>query len=99
MPVSARSSNVQELLSQLRVRLIVTAPEGGSGGGLGLANAAHLGAEVNRLEVDGDAVSLQDARKSLGDLAAEPFLDGKRRAKRRTSRVSLEMPMMCSWAT
>src|SRR6267143_3516416 len=77
MPVSARASDVEELLSQLRVRLVVAAPEGRPRCGLGLANASHLGAEVNRLEVDGHAMGLQDARESLGDLAAEPLLNGE----------------------
>src|SRR6267143_1860628 len=77
MPVSARASDVEELLSQLRVRLVVAAPEGRPRCGLGLANASHLGAEVNRLEVDGHAMGLQDARERFGDLAAEPLLNGE----------------------
>src|SRR5438445_13175712 len=77
MPVSTRARDVQELVSQLRIRLVVPAPEGRPRRRLGLANAAHLGAEVNRVEVDGNTVGLQDARESLGDLAPEPFLNGK----------------------
>src|SRR5713101_1993329 len=72
-----RASNIQELLSQLRIRLVVPAPEGRPRGRLGLANAAHLGAEVNRFEVDGNAVGLQDARERLGDVATEAFLNGE----------------------
>src|SRR4029077_13040969 len=72
-----RASNIQKLLSQLRIRRVVPAPEGRPCGRLGLANAAHLGAEVNRLEVDGNPMSLQDARERLCDLAAEPFLYGE----------------------
>src|ERR1700694_3137398 len=77
MPVSARTSDVQELLSQLRIRLVVPAPEGRPSRGLGLANATHLGAQMSRFEVDGYAVGLQDAREGLGDLAAESLLKGK----------------------
>src|SRR6266446_1220500 len=77
MPVSTRARDVQELVSQLRIRLVVPAPEGRPCRRLGLANAAHLGAEVNRVEVDGNTVGLQDARESLRDFTPEPFLNGK----------------------
>src|ERR1700682_6031136 len=81
MPVATRARDVQELLSQLRIRFIVAPPEGGSRGGLGLPNATHLGTEVSRLEIDRNAVGLQDARQRFGDFAAEPFLNGKAASK------------------
>ena len=37
-PVAVRASDVQELLSQLRIRFVVPAPEGRPRGRLGLAN-------------------------------------------------------------
>src|SRR3979411_2493610 len=77
MPVSTRASDVQELLSQLRIRLVVPAPECRPRGGLGLSHAAHLGAQVNRLEVDGNAVGLQAAGERLGDLAADSLRNGE----------------------
>src|SRR5260370_23596649 len=77
MPVSAGASNVQKLFAKCWVRLVVSPPEGGPRRRLGFADAAHLGAEMNRLEVHGDAMGLQDAREGLRDLATNPLLDGE----------------------
>src|SRR5260370_8019339 len=77
MPVSAGASNVQKLFAKCWVRLVVSPPEGGPRRRLGFADAAHLGPEMNRLEVHGDAMGLQDAREGPRDLATTRVLDGE----------------------
>src|ERR1700694_4791413 len=75
MPVCARAGDVQEFLSKIRVRFVIAAPERGSRRRLGLPDAAHLGAEVDSLEVDGDPMGLQNSRNRLRDLPTHPLLD------------------------
>src|ERR1700682_6727555 len=75
MPIAAGSGDVRELLWKLVIRLVIPAPEGCPRRRLGIPDAAHLGAEMGRFEVDSDAVGLQDARKRLRDLPTHPLLD------------------------
>src|SRR5712691_3984661 len=77
MPIAARPYDVEKLLAKLRGGLVVSPPEGDSRRRLGFADAAHLGAEMNRLEVDGDAMGLQDAGEGLRNLSTHALLDGE----------------------
>jgi len=95
MPVGARPRDIEELLTKLRYRLVIPTPERRPGGLLGFADAAHLGAQVHRFQIQGYPVCLEDARQRVPIRSCTV----KRLAKSRTNRVSLEIPMMCSWAT
>src|SRR2546426_10155509 len=74
MPVGARPGDVQKLLAQLGVRLVVAPPEGGARGRFGFADATHLGAEMDGLEIHRHAMRLQHPGERVGDLPAHPFL-------------------------
>jgi len=63
------------------------------------ADAAHLGAQVGRRQVDRDAVWLEQSHESVDDLHAHALLHREPAAKTRTNRVSFEMPMISSCGT
>ena len=66
---------MQELAPQLGV-LERAAPERRDRARV-LLDAAHLRAEVRRLEVDGDAARRDELDERVGDLLAEPLLHGE----------------------
>src|SRR4030088_3104930 len=66
---------LEKLRPQLRVILIVAAPERGPGARVALADAAHLRAQMHRVQVHRDAMGLQDANQLVDDLHANPLLD------------------------
>ena len=92
-------AELQEFVAQLLVRFVGAPPEGGPGGRLLLANAPHLHAEMRGVEVDRDPVGRENPIERVDDLASSRSCIEKRRAYSRTTRVSLESPMMRSCAT
>src|SRR6202048_3819852 len=66
---------LEELRPQLRVRLVVATPERGPGARVTFPHSPHLGAKVQRVQVDSHAMRLEDADELVGDLDTDPFLD------------------------
>ena len=68
---------LEELAPQVGVLVVEAAPERRHRARALLLDAAHLRAEVRRLEVHRDAARLRRARRAVGDLLAEPLLHGE----------------------
>lgn len=68
---------IEEFAAQRGIVIIRAAPAGGVCHGGGFAHASHLGAEMLRLEIDGDAMRLQDGLQGAGYLHAHALLDGE----------------------
>src|ERR1700704_5046297 len=75
--VSGLVDRLKELRAQLRITFVVAAPKGSQGARVAFANAAHLGAEVRRVEVHSNAMRLEDAHQLVRDLHPDALLDGE----------------------
>jgi hypothetical protein len=83
-PVSAHL--VEELAPQVGVFVVETPPERRHRARAFLLDAAHLRAQMNRLELYRDAARLHEVDEPVGDFLAEPFLH------REPSRVEPDEP-------
>src|ERR1700704_4173683 len=75
--VSGLVDRLKELRAQLRITFVVAAPKGSQGARVTFANASHLGAEVRRVEVHGNAMRLEHAHQLVRDPHSDPLLDGE----------------------
>src|SRR5205085_3856659 len=91
-PASNRSSSGsgtderEEVLPQRGLVRVAPAPERRHRARVLLPDTAHLRAQMGGLEVDGDAVRVDQLDERVGDLLAEPLLDGE------APRVELDEP-------
>src|SRR3989442_15969789 len=72
---AAGPREVEELVPHLRALGVLPAPHDGARLRMELAHAAHLRAEVMRLDRYGDAVRVDERLQRVGDLVAHALLE------------------------